>query len=335
MRRGLEPILVGNAFARVEQRRADLRFPAAEAFRREAVGAEDRGARPARQIFACPARRRRGAGDASRHDRALLRSTSERRSAELGEFAHERAPAPKHEHIVFHLGDGTSVRYSDARRFGYMDLIPTERLDGHALFKGLGIEPLSPGFTAEWLAQRLKGKATSIKAALIDQKLIAGLGNIYACEALFRARISPLKRAGTLVTKIRQADQADRSAGGGDQGRARGRDQGRRLVAARLSPRRRRGSADSSTASRSMAARASPAQEKAAEEPYAASSREDARPSIVQPVNARGLDTIMFANVFTAREPEPEAPKTNGAYETILVSTKGKVGSSRSTARMR
>jgi formamidopyrimidine-DNA glycosylase len=112
-----------------------------------------------------------------------------------------KVPPPKHEHIVFHLGDGTRVRYSDARRFGYMDLIPSKSLDSHALFKGLGVEPLSPAFTPQWLAMRLKGKATSIKAALIDQRLIAGLGNIYACEALFRAGISPLRLAGTLATK--------------------------------------------------------------------------------------------------------------------------------------
>jgi formamidopyrimidine-DNA glycosylase len=122
-------------------------------------------------------------------------------NGKLGAFAHEASTAPKHEHIVFHLGNGTSVHYSDARRFGYMDLIPTKGLDQHALFKGLGIEPLSSAFTAEWLAQRLKGKATSIKAALVDQRLIAGLGNIYASEALFRARISPLKLAGSLVSK--------------------------------------------------------------------------------------------------------------------------------------
>jgi formamidopyrimidine-DNA glycosylase len=119
----------------------------------------------------------------------------------LGKFVHEQKEAPKHEHIVFHLGDGTAVRYSDARRFGYMDLIPNKALSEHALFKGLGVEPLSPAFTPEWLAWRLKGKATSIKAALVDQKLIAGLGNIYACEALFRAGISPMKLAGTLATK--------------------------------------------------------------------------------------------------------------------------------------
>ncbi|MGV1015507.1 MAG: bifunctional DNA-formamidopyrimidine glycosylase/DNA-(apurinic or apyrimidinic site) lyase, partial [Methyloceanibacter sp.] len=108
---------------------------------------------------------------------------------------------PKHEHIVFHLRDGTAVRYSDTRRFGLMDLIPARTLDDHALFKGLGPEPFDDAFTPEWLAQRLKGKATTIKAALIDQRLIAGIGNIYACEALFRARISPLTLAGTLATK--------------------------------------------------------------------------------------------------------------------------------------
>ena len=110
-------------------------------------------------------------------------------------------PTPKHEHIVFHMQDGTALRYTDARRFGYMDLIPAKTIDSHALFKGLGIEPLSPDFTPTWLAARLKGKKTSIKSALVDQRLIAGLGNIYACEALHRARISPLTLAGALATR--------------------------------------------------------------------------------------------------------------------------------------
>jgi len=82
-----------------------------------------------------------------------------------------------------------------------MDLVPAKTLESHALFKGLGVEPLSRAFTSEWLAGRLKGKATSIKAALVDQRLIAGLGNIYACEALFKARISPKRLAGSLATK--------------------------------------------------------------------------------------------------------------------------------------
>jgi formamidopyrimidine-DNA glycosylase len=120
---------------------------------------------------------------------------------EPGEFYEDAPIAPTHEHIVFHMGDGAAVRYADARRFGYMDLIQESGLNEHALFKGLGIEPFSEAFTQEWLANRLKGKATSIKAALLDQRLIAGIGNIYACEALHRARISPLRLAGTIATK--------------------------------------------------------------------------------------------------------------------------------------
>ena len=158
--------------------------------------------------------------------------------SELGAFAQRSADAEARAYRVpsRRRHRGALLRCAPLR---LMDLIPTERLDQHALFKGLGIEPLSPDFTAEWLAQRLKGKATSIKAALIDQRLIAGLGNIYACEALFRARHLAAEARGLARHQIRQADQADRSAGRGDQGRARGRDQGRRLVVARLSPRRR------------------------------------------------------------------------------------------------
>jgi formamidopyrimidine-DNA glycosylase len=82
-----------------------------------------------------------------------------------------------------------------------MDLVHGEHLEEHALFKGLGIEPLSPAFTPEWLAHRLKGKTTSTKAALLDQRLVVGLGNIYVSEALHRAGISPLRRAGSIATK--------------------------------------------------------------------------------------------------------------------------------------
>jgi formamidopyrimidine-DNA glycosylase len=201
VRRGLEPVLVGNEFARVEQRRADLRFPLPKDFGPRLSGRKIEALdRRAKYILA-----RLDDGEVLvMHLGMTGRFSIDRtngKSIELGEFEDEPRPAPKHEHIVFHLGDGTAVRYSDTRRFGLMDLIRAERLDKHALFKGLGIEPLSPAFTPEWLAGRLKGKATSIKAALLDQKLIAGLGNIYACEALHRAGISPLKLAGTLATK--------------------------------------------------------------------------------------------------------------------------------------
>lgn len=197
VRRGLEPILVGNEFARVEQRRPDLRFPLPKRFGERLSGRRIEALdRRAKYLLA-----RLDDGKVLVMHLGMTGRFSVDQNGRLGQFAHEQKPVPKHEHIVFHLGDGTSIRYSDARRFGYMDLIPTEGLDQHALFKGLGVEPLSGAFTAAWLATRLKGKATSIKAALIDQKLIAGLGNIYACEALFRAGISPLKLARSLVTK--------------------------------------------------------------------------------------------------------------------------------------
>jgi formamidopyrimidine-DNA glycosylase len=201
VRRGLEPILVGNAFSRVEQRRRDLRFPLPEHFRERLKGRKVRALdRRAKYLLA-----RLDDGEVLvMHLGMTGRFAIDSKNGghvEIGEFVDEQPSAPKHEHIVFHMRDGAAVRYSDARRFGYMDLIEGNGLDQHALFKGLGVEPLSADFTPSWLASRLKGKTTSIKAALVDQRLIAGLGNIYACEALFRADISPLRKAGTVATK--------------------------------------------------------------------------------------------------------------------------------------
>ena len=201
VRLGLAPVLVGNSFASVEQRRHDLRFPLpkhfAERLRGRTVDALDRRAK---YLLA-----RLDDGEVLVMHLGMTGRLSidqaNGKSLELGDFEYEQKPTPKHEHIVFHLADGTAVRYSDTRRFGLMDLIPGATLPTHALFKGLGIEPLGPDFTPDWLASWLKGKATSIKAALVDQRLIAGIGNIYACEALFRAGISPMRLAGTLATK--------------------------------------------------------------------------------------------------------------------------------------
>ena len=197
VRRGLGPVLVGNAFARVEQRRADLRFPLPENFGMRLSGRTVEALdRRAKYLLA-----RLDDGEVLVMHLGMTGRFRIDHANGASAAAQAQRKVPKHEHIVFHLGDGTAVRYSDTRRFGLMDLIRAERLDTHALFKSLGIEPLSPAFTPEWLAGRLKGKATSIKAALLDQKLIAGLGNIYVCEALHRAGISPIKLAGTLATK--------------------------------------------------------------------------------------------------------------------------------------
>jgi formamidopyrimidine-DNA glycosylase len=218
VRRGLTPFLVGKAFARVEQRRPDLRFPLPENFAKRLTGRKVEALdRRAKYLLA----RLDGGEVLVMHlgmtgrfsiDRPDRKTPSSRKRANtppgfddaplvLGEFVYAQDGLPKHEHIVFHLRDGTALRYHDARRFGFMDLVPAAALEDHALFRGLGVEPLSPAFTPQFLAQRLKGKTTSIKAALVDQRLIAGLGNIYACEALHRAGISPLRKAGSLATK--------------------------------------------------------------------------------------------------------------------------------------
>lgn len=195
VRRGLEPVLVGNRFAAIEQRRADLRFPLPQRFAERLEGRTVEALdRRAKYLLA-----RLDDGEVLvMHLGMTGRFTIDHAN---GAAIKPQRRIPKHEHIVFHLADGTFIRYSDVRRFGLMDLIRAEALEDHALFKGLGVEPLSDDFTSEWLGSRLAGKATPIKAALIDQRLIAGLGNIYACEALHAARISPLRLAGTLATK--------------------------------------------------------------------------------------------------------------------------------------
>jgi formamidopyrimidine-DNA glycosylase len=112
-----------------------------------------------------------------------------------------------HAHVSFETEDGTVVRFSDPRRFGLMDLVPAADLDRHVLLAGLGPEPTGNEFDGALLAARLKGKRTPIKAALLDQRVVAGLGNIYACESLFRAGISPRRLARTV-----QGERADRLA---------------------------------------------------------------------------------------------------------------------------
>jgi formamidopyrimidine-DNA glycosylase len=107
----------------------------------------------------------------------------------------------KHDHIVLHCSGGRVLRFNDPRRFGMLDLCPSAHVPEHALLKNLGIEPLESGLTAAYLAEKFRGKTTSLKAALLDQRIIAGLGNIYVSEALFHARLSPERLAGSLRRK--------------------------------------------------------------------------------------------------------------------------------------
>jgi formamidopyrimidine-DNA glycosylase len=193
VRRGLEPALSGARLARVVQRRPDLRFPLPERFAERLTGARvERLDRRAKYLLA-PL----DTGETwVTHLGMTGRFTIDRRMP--GQF---ETPAPvggKHEHLSFETEAGHCIGFSDARRFGFMGLIPTEALEAHPWFAGLGPEPLGNAFHAARLAEAFEGRSQNVKATLLDQRVVAGLGNIYVCEALHRSRISPLTAAGRI-----------------------------------------------------------------------------------------------------------------------------------------
>jgi formamidopyrimidine-DNA glycosylase len=123
------------------------------------------------------------------------------RKGKPGHFHHERTEHLAHDHIVFAMSSGATVTFNDPRRFGFMKLVPRAKLEQEPLLRSLGPEPLGNAFDAAMLAQACRGKKTSLKAALSDQRVVAGLGNIYVCEALHRARLSPKRKASTIASR--------------------------------------------------------------------------------------------------------------------------------------
>lgn len=121
--------------------------------------------------------------------------------AQMGEFHHPQTTPGKHDHVVLDMETGARIVFNDARRFGAMDLLKTDQADAHPLISVLGPEPFSNEFNEDYLIARLSGKMTPIKAALLDQRLIAGLGNIYVCEALYRAGIHPARKAARISAR--------------------------------------------------------------------------------------------------------------------------------------
>jgi formamidopyrimidine-DNA glycosylase len=193
VRRGLAPVLTGKRLERVEQRRADLRFPFPEGFVQRLTGARVLSVDRRAKYLTMPLDR----GDALVcHLGMSGRFDIDRHR--IGVFAESVGDDPKHEHVVFITEEGVRIAFFDPRRFGYMDLIPAERLADHPWFKGLGSEPLSDDFDGVALLKAIKGKKQNIKVTLLDQRVVAGVGNIYACEALFAAKIAPTRPAGDL-----------------------------------------------------------------------------------------------------------------------------------------
>jgi formamidopyrimidine-DNA glycosylase len=199
VRRGLAPVMEGAVIEKVEQRRGDLRLPFPRGFARRLAG-----------------RRITGLGRRAKYitvdldDGSVLvihlgmsgsfRIESAAGGKVAGRFYHPRSALRAHDHVVFHLSSGATVIFNDPRRFGLMDLIPRADLHASKHFAALGLEPLGNELGGAALARLFAGRKAPLKAALMDQRLIAGLGNIYVCEALWRARLSPDRRAGTIAT---------------------------------------------------------------------------------------------------------------------------------------
>jgi formamidopyrimidine-DNA glycosylase len=206
VRRGLQPVMEGRRILSVETRRKDLRFPFPEGFADRLAG---------RKVAAMGRRAKYLMADLDDGDVLVMHLGM------TGRFiieAEGRAHAPgearipgafetridrlaAHDHVVFRMEGGATVTYNDVRRFGFMALIPRSAIASHPLTRDIGIEPLGNELTPERLAALFAGKTAPLKAALLDQRLVAGLGNIYVCEALFRSGLSPRRAAGSIAAR--------------------------------------------------------------------------------------------------------------------------------------
>jgi formamidopyrimidine-DNA glycosylase len=197
VRRGLAPALVGRRIARARTRRADLRFPFPARFAARLKGRRvDALERRAKYLLA-------HLDDGAvwiTHLGMTGRWSIAGAARQPGELYYSEPPDPAHTHVVIEIEDGARLEFNDPRRFGYMDLIAEDALEAHPFFKAMGPEPLGNEFHLPYLKRALAGKKAPIKAALLDQRIVAGLGNIYAVEALWRAHIVPTKEAGRIAT---------------------------------------------------------------------------------------------------------------------------------------
>jgi formamidopyrimidine-DNA glycosylase len=202
VRRGLQGAMEGARIVKAEIRRKDLRFPFQKDFVSRLEGQTVNGlGRRAKYLLADL-----GSGDVLLMHLGMSGSFRVLNDDEQkpGQFHHPRNENRAHDHVVFQMSSGATIVFNDPRRFGYMKVIARKALDQEPLLKGLGPEPLGNEFDAAMLARSCANRKTSLKAALLDQRVVAGLGNIYVCEALFRAHLSPRRLAATLSTKAGQ-----------------------------------------------------------------------------------------------------------------------------------
>jgi formamidopyrimidine-DNA glycosylase len=198
VRRGLAPRLVGRRIARLLQRRPDLRLPLPRKFAERVEG---------RRVLGIDRRAKYLLLRLDDGNTLIVHLGMSGRMTLHDAASAARQPFARHDHVVLDTDKGWQVRFNDARRFGLMLLVPDDQLAGHKLFKALGPEPLDDSFDGRALAARLAGRRTPIKAALLDQRTLVGVGNIYASEALFLAGLSPRRSAHTV-----QGERAERLA---------------------------------------------------------------------------------------------------------------------------
>jgi formamidopyrimidine-DNA glycosylase len=203
VRRGLQPVMEGSKIVKADARRKDLRFPFQKDFVARLEGQIVTGlGRRAKYLLADLA-----SGDVLLMHLGMsgsFRVIKDEEEKAPGKFHYPRNEDRAHDHVVFHMSSGAAVVFNDPRRFGYMKVIARKALDDEPLLRGLGPEPLGNEFDAAMLARSCANKKTSLKAALLDQRVVAGLGNIYVCEALYRSHLSPRRLAATLATKAGQ-----------------------------------------------------------------------------------------------------------------------------------
>lgn len=215
VRRGLLPVMEGRVIELAKVNRPDLRWPLPEAMADRLTG---------KRVLALRRRSKYILADLSSGETLLIHLGMSGRmlisGQMIGDFHHDHPAPQKHDHVVLDMEGGARVTFNDARRFGAMDLLPTATAEAHPLLAEIGPEPLGNAFNESYLMARLKDRNTPIKSALLDQHLVAGLGNIYVCEVLYRARIAPDRKAGAvrdpaaLVPIIRQVLAEAIEAGG-------------------------------------------------------------------------------------------------------------------------